>query len=41
MANDNDMHAHSETYAGVISMFKWGSVAVAIVGIVVILLIAG
>ena len=41
MATDNDMRAHSETYAGVISLFKWGSVAAAIVGIIVILLIAG
>ena len=41
MASDNDMRAHSETYSGVISLFKWASVAVAIVAIIVIMLISG
>ena len=38
--SQNDMAAHSDTYLSVMSMLKWGTVASAIVAIVVVLLIA-
>ncbi|MEY4502056.1 MAG: Bacterial aa3 type cytochrome c oxidase subunit [Pseudomonadota bacterium] len=41
MAGDQDMKAHSETYLGVMSLMKWGSVATALVVIFVIMMIAG
>lgn len=40
MAGNGDMKAHRETYEGVMSLLKWGTVACALVGMVVILLIA-
>jgi hypothetical protein len=40
MASGNDMKAANETYAGFITLFKYGSVAVAIVAIFVVGLIA-
>jgi hypothetical protein len=39
--NHGDMRAHSETYSSVMTMLKWGTVAVAIISAFVILLIAG
>ncbi len=39
-ASDNDMRAHRETYEGVMGLLKWGTVATAIIGMVVILIIA-
>ncbi len=38
--NQGDMRAHEQTYAGVMGMLKWGTVASAIVAAIVILLIA-
>ncbi len=40
MASGNDIKAATETYGGFIGLFKWGSVAVAIVAAIVIALIA-
>ena len=40
MASGNDMRAATETYASFTAMFKWGSIATAIVAAGVILLIA-
>lgn len=40
MASGNDMKAANETYTGFISMVKWGSIAVAIITILVVGLIA-
>jgi Bacterial aa3 type cytochrome c oxidase subunit IV len=37
--SDNDMRAHRETYEGVMGLLKWGTIASALVGIVVILII--
>ena len=39
MATD-DIKPHQETYASVMGMLKWGTVACAIIGLLVILLIA-
>lgn len=39
--NHGDLRAHQETYSGVMSLLKWGTVASAIVTAIVILLIAG
>jgi len=39
--NRGDLRAHQETYSGVMSLLKWGTVASAIVAAIVILLIAG
>jgi hypothetical protein len=39
--NHGDMRAHQETYSGVMSLLKWGTVASAIVAAIVIFLIAG
>jgi hypothetical protein len=41
MASGNDMKAASETYAGFISLVKWGSIVAAIATIFVVGLIAG
>ncbi len=38
--NSGDMKAHSETYLKVIGMLKWGTVACALIGALVITLIA-
>lgn len=42
MASDNsgDFAAHRQTYDGFMTMMKWGTVATAIVALVVVLLIA-
>jgi hypothetical protein len=40
MASDNDMNAHQDTYSGVMSMLKWGTVACALVTALVVILIA-
>jgi hypothetical protein len=40
MASGHDMKAANETYAGFISMFKYGAIAVAIIAIIVIGLIS-
>jgi len=40
MASGNDMKAANETYGGFIELFKWGSVAAAVVTAGVIALIA-
>ena len=39
--NHRDMHAHQETYSGVMGLLKWGTVVSAIVAAIVIFLIAG
>ena len=41
MASGNDMKAAEQTYGSFISLFKWGSVGVALVTILVVALIAG
>jgi hypothetical protein len=40
MASGNDMKAAESAYGGFIAMLKWGSVAVAIITIIVIALIS-
>ena len=40
MAEHGDMKAHEKTYEGVMNLMKWGTIASAIVALVVILLIA-
>ena len=40
MASGNDMKAAEAAYGGFLNMLKWGSVAVAIVATIVILLIS-
>lgn len=40
MASDNDMKAHEQTYGMVMGMLKWGTVASALVGALVIVLIS-
>lgn len=40
MASGNDMKAANETYAGFITMFKYGAIAVAVIAIFVVGLIA-
>ena len=40
MASGNDMKAANETYAGFITMFKWGAIAVAIIAAIVVALIS-
>jgi len=40
MASGNDMKAANESYGGFINMLKWGSLATAIVALVVVLIIA-
>jgi len=40
MASDNDIKAHQQTYGSVMTMLKWGTVASALVGALVILLIS-
>ena len=41
MASNNDMKAHNQTYEGVMVMLKWGTIASALLAILVIILIAG
>ena len=40
MASGNDMKAANSTYSGFIGLFKWGSIAAALVTALVIVLIA-
>ena len=40
MASNNDMKAHEGTYAGVMSMLKWGTIASAILAALVVFLIS-
>lgn len=40
MANSQDMKAHNETYAGVMSFLKIGTIATALVTALVVILIA-
>jgi hypothetical protein len=40
MASNNDMKAHEGTYAGVMSMLKWGTIASVLVTALVIILIS-
>ena len=40
MASNNDMKAHEGTYAGVMSMLKWGTIASVLVTARVIMLIS-
>jgi len=40
MASGNDMETAQETYSGFTSLVKWGSIATAIVVVIVIALIA-
>jgi hypothetical protein len=40
MASGNDMKAANETYSGFIGMVKWGSIAVAILTVIVVGIIA-
>ncbi|MEY3657340.1 MAG: Bacterial aa3 type cytochrome c oxidase subunit [Pseudomonadota bacterium] len=41
MAGNNDLKAQKQTYEGVMSMLKWGTIASALLAILVIILIAG
>lgn len=40
MASGNDMKAHNSTYASFIGFTKWGTVATALVTVIVVYLIA-
>jgi hypothetical protein len=40
MADNGDMRAHEATYAGMISLLKWGAVACFVIAFGVIFLIA-
>ena len=40
MASNNDMKAHNETYDGVMSFLKWGTIVSALAAVLVIVLIA-
>ena len=40
MASNNDMKDHEGTYAGVMSMLKWGTIASVLVTALVIILIS-
>ncbi len=41
MAQNGDLKAHEQTYSGFTALLKWGTVATAIVTLVVVFLIAG
>jgi hypothetical protein len=41
MASNNEMNPHKQTYEGVMVMLKWGTIASALLAILVIILIAG
>jgi Bacterial aa3 type cytochrome c oxidase subunit IV len=38
--SDNDMPAHEATYANVMEMLKWGTVACALIGALVVFIIS-
>jgi hypothetical protein len=40
MASNNDMKAHNQTYEGVMSLLKWGTIASAAIAVLVVILIA-
>ena len=40
MAANGDLEAHSDTYAGFISLLKWGSAVTFVITVIVIFLIA-
>ncbi len=40
MASQNDMKAHNETFAGVMTLLKWGTIAASLVAILIIVLIS-
>ncbi|WP_397591309.1 hypothetical protein [Sphingorhabdus sp.] len=40
MANDHDLGPAKETYAGFITLFKWGAILSAVVTAIVVLIIA-
>lgn len=40
MAGNNDMKAHNQTYEGVMSFLKWGTIASALAAVLVVILIA-
>lgn len=40
MASGNDMKAAKETYSGFTALLKWGTICVAVVTVIVVLLIA-
>ena len=40
MADDKDIQGHAATYASLITLLKWGAVAVALIAAMVIWLIA-
>ena len=40
MANNHDLGPAKETYAGFITLFKWGTIAAAVVTAIVVLIIA-
>jgi hypothetical protein len=40
MASNNDMKAHETTFAGVMNMLKWGTIASALLAALVIFLIS-
>ena len=40
MASGNDMKSHTSTYAGFIGLFKWGTIASALVTALVVYLVA-
>jgi hypothetical protein len=41
MAGNGDMKAHQETYLNVMSLFRWATLGIFIVGAIVVLLIGG
>ena len=40
MASSNDMKPHSSTYSGFVGLFKWGTIAAALVTALTVYLIA-
>ncbi len=40
MASQNDMKAHNETFSGVMTFLKWGTVAATLIAALVITLIS-
>lgn len=40
MASNNDLKAHKQTYDGVMSLLKWGTIASAALAVLVLILIA-
>lgn len=40
MAGKGDMKAHEQTYSGVMSLLKWGTIGAFLIGALVVLLIS-